>query len=536
MAGAPAISAALLEEPVASFIEDTTAALGGLARSVSRTLSPSLAADVAREAFSIAAAFVAADGVQTDAELSALIACFAGQLDIDLPSKPEDLRRSGLLDGRTGWIDQPTPMFSLLVDADRKGGSELAWRYYDDAMRVAHAACALDTLTGQDELDALERFRTTLLATMEKGGLRNPWTGRTPLAGGPPAGAPAGAATAPGPPPRHHFPLPEHATAAGPATAPPLSPPRAIEDLLSELNAMIGLAEVKARVRMVTNLLRVQQMRRDRHLPVSDTSHHLVFTGNPGTGKTTVARLLAEIYRTLGVVATGQLVETERAGLVAGFVGQTAIKTTAVFLSASGGVLLIDEAYALLAGDQGDFGREAVDTLVKLLEDHRDEVAVIVAGYPDEMGRFLDANPGLRSRFPTTDRLPRLHDRRADRHRRRPRPGELVPADPRSPGPPPRPVGRRAKGQGLRQRPPRPQPLRSRHRSPGQSGRGPGRPVRRRPLPPRRRRLRLSRRAVAWLHDRSSGPPPCLSGARTAGRPRPRPRPPHGCGRRRSHP
>jgi SpoVK/Ycf46/Vps4 family AAA+-type ATPase len=147
-------------------------------------------------------------------------------------------------------------------------------------------------------------------------------------------------------------------------------------------------------------------MRRERHLPVPETSHHLVFTGNPGTGKTTVARLLAQIYRTLGVVATGQLVETERAGMVAGFVGQTAIKTTQVVTSAIGGVLLIDEAYALLQGQESDFGHEAVDTLVKLLEDRRDEVVVIVAGYPDEMSEFLDANPGLRSRFPRTITFP----------------------------------------------------------------------------------------------------------------------------------
>jgi Holliday junction resolvasome RuvABC ATP-dependent DNA helicase subunit len=264
----------------------------------------------------------------------------------------------------------------------------LAWRYYDDAMHVAHAACALDSLTTRSELDALERFRTTLLSTLEKGGLRNPWTGRTALTGRLPSGP---STPAPAPPPPD--------AAAVPA------PSRGVEELLSELNAMVGLAEVKAQVRMVTNLLRVQQMRRERHLPVPETSHHLVFTGNPGTGKTTVARLLAGIYRALGVIVQGQLIETDRAGLVAGFVGQTAQRTTDVFLSARGGVLLVDEAYALETGDD-DFGREAVDTLVKLLEDHRDEVVVIVAGYPEEMAGFLDANPGLRSRFPTTIAFP----------------------------------------------------------------------------------------------------------------------------------
>jgi len=179
-----------------------------------------------------------------------------------------------------------------------------------------------------------------------------------------------------------------------------------LEELHAELDRLIGLSGVKAEVKLVTDLIRVQAMRRERDLPVTESGRHLVFTGNPGTGKTTVARLLAQIYRTLGVVEKGHLVETDRSGLVAGFVGQTALKVQEVFTRALGGVLLIDEAYALARGREGDFGMEAVDTLVKLIEDHRDEVVVIAAGYPDEMAAFVEANPGLRSRFPRTIHFP----------------------------------------------------------------------------------------------------------------------------------
>ncbi len=157
---------------------------------------------------------------------------------------------------------------------------------------------------------------------------------------------------------------------------------------------------------LVADFLTVQRLRAERGLPTLETSHHLVFTGNPGTGKTTVARLLAQIYRTLGVVARGHLVETDRSGLVAGFVGQTAPLVSAKFDEADEGMLFIDEAYTLARGSENDFGREAIDQIVKLMEDRRDRVVLVVAGYPAEMEQFLGTNPGLRSRFPTVIDFP----------------------------------------------------------------------------------------------------------------------------------
>gem|GEM_PF-622905 len=248
-------------------------------------------------------------------------------------------------------------------------------------------------------------FAIELLKRIQGGGSGGPGTPAGPAPGGtipsgdfPTTGTPVTPTTA------------EVATTTTDATVPPTPAEdegkETTEAILAELDALVGLAPVKAAVRRLIAVQMLNAERRAADLPVVSESLHIVFTGEPGTGKTTIARIIARLYGSIGVVSRGQLVECSRADLVAGYVGQTALKVQEVVDRAIGGVLFIDEAYSLSEEGSGEFGAEAIAMLVKLMEDHRDNLAVIVAGYPEEMRQFIDSNPGLRSRFTHTIDFP----------------------------------------------------------------------------------------------------------------------------------
>ncbi len=291
---------------------------------------------------------------------------------------------------------QPPAFFARMRACDKVAGGKLSRRFVDLMVLMLLLFAAVDDVVSEEEAAFVNQAADTLGALCAKDGLKGEkapldvgdFVTRRPKKPQSPEETPAAATQGEG-----------TAKAENQAKA-EAEPAPNLEELLAELDSLCGLDRVKKDVKSLINLVKVRKLRQEAELPVPPMSLHLVFMGNPGTGKTTVARLLAKIYHSIGVLSKGQLVEVDRSGLVAGFVGQTALKTGEVIQKALGGVLFIDEAYALANQDSpNDFGKEAVEALLKGMEDNRADLIVIVAGYTELMGKFINSNPGLESRF-----------------------------------------------------------------------------------------------------------------------------------------